>query len=175
MSFCQQWRLNTSKQLWPNGKKIQKYNFPRKKAFCMNVFCFFPIISVQRSHLWKYWNYVIGICFTAILFPQLCNKKGGNIQITDQGSLIGNIYCEYSTVWKFSHFPATLILREINFRWFQKVKNSHVTNFGGFEFWLFENFKLENVKNVLKFKIQNLSHGQNAFFLGFKVTKVDFT
>ena len=77
MSFCQQWRLNTSNQLWPNENKIQTYNFPGKKAFCMNVFCFFPIISVQEIHLWKYWNYVIGICFTAILFPQLCNKKAG--------------------------------------------------------------------------------------------------
>ena len=64
---------------WSNCDQMErKYIntiFQEKKAFCMNVFCFFPIISVQRSHLWKYWNYVIGICFTALLFPQLCNKK----------------------------------------------------------------------------------------------------
>ena len=34
---------------------------------------------------------------------------------TDLGSLIGNFDCRYSTGWKFSNFPSTiLILREIN-------------------------------------------------------------
>ena len=31
--------------------------------------------------------------------------------------------CGYSTVWKFSNFPATLILHHINSGWFQRVKN----------------------------------------------------
>ena len=31
------------------------------------------------------------------------------------------------TVWKFSNFPATLILREINFGWFQMVKKSYLS------------------------------------------------
>ena len=42
--------------------------------------------------------------------------------------------CEYSTVWKFSNFPATLILLEITYGSFQKVKNCRFNNFGGFEF-----------------------------------------
>ena len=37
---------------------------------------------------------------------------------TDLGSRIGNFDCGYSTVWKFSHFSTTLILREINFGWY---------------------------------------------------------
>ena len=32
-------------------------------------------------------------------------------------------------------FSTSLILREINFGWLQKVKNSHFNNFRGFEFW----------------------------------------
>ena len=34
---------------------------------------------------------------------------------TDLDSLMGNFDCGYFTNWKFSNFPATLILREINF------------------------------------------------------------
>ena len=37
-------------------------------------------------------------------------------------------------LWKFSHFPATLILHEINFGWFLKVKNYYLNNFEGCEF-----------------------------------------
>ena len=35
----------------------------------------------------------------------------------------------------FSTFHTTLILREINFDWFRKVKNCCFYYFGGFEFW----------------------------------------
>ena len=37
------------------------------------------------------------------------------LKSTDLGSLIGNFDCGCSIVWKFSNFPATLILDEINF------------------------------------------------------------
>ena len=68
------------------------------------------------------------------------------------------------TQGKFSNFPATLILREINFGWFQKVKNYH---FVGFDFW--KMFTLENVKNCNK--IQIYYNRQNGSFWGYKMTK----
>ena len=55
-----------------------------------------------------------------------------------------------------------LILREINFGWFQRVKNCPFDNFVCFEFWFFGNFSLENVKKIQKFKIQSYSNGQNG-------------
>ena len=61
---------------------------------------------------------------------------------TDLGSLIGNFNCGYWTVWKFCIFSATMILREINFAWFQMVKKCSFYNFEGFEFWFLENFTL---------------------------------
>ena len=56
-----------------------------------------------------------------------------------------NFHIVYSTVWKSSNFPATLIfyhwfLREINFGWFQKVKNCLFNNLRSFEFWFLEIF-----------------------------------
>ena len=94
--------------------------------------------------------------------------------------------CGYSTVWKFSNFPATLILREINFGWFQKVKNCHFNNFGGFEFWFFE--KLHTLKCQKIPKIQNsellkwsnwqflrLQNDQNSFQVNSKVTQSEFS
>ena len=41
----------------------------------------------------------------------------------------------FNTLVKISNFTATHTLREINFGWFQKVKNCHLNKFGGFEFW----------------------------------------
>ena len=54
----------------------------------------------------------------ADLFNSVFNQSPDLLQIlfyTDLGSLIGDFDCGYSTEWKFSHLPATLILREINF------------------------------------------------------------
>ena len=53
-------------------------------------------------------------------------------------------------MWKFSHFPATLILREINIGWFQTVENCHFDNFGGFEIWFFWNFTIEIIHGQAK-------------------------
>ena len=41
-------------------------------------------------------------------------------------------------VCKFSNFPVTLFLREINFGAFHKDKNWHFNNFESFEFWFLE-------------------------------------
>ena len=61
------------------------------------------------------------------------NKKENS---TDLGNLVEIVDSGYSTtVWQISNFPATLILRWINFAWFQQVKNCQFNNFGGFEFW----------------------------------------
>ena len=59
---------------------------------------------------------------------------------TDLGSLIGKFDCRYSTVLNFGSFLASLILREINSGWFQKVKNCYFANFEGFEVWFLEKF-----------------------------------
>ena len=48
---------------------------------------------------------------------------------------------------ELSNFSDTLILHEINFGWFQKVKNCLFNYFGGFEFWFWEKFYIWAVKN----------------------------
>ena len=57
--------------------------------------------------------------------PNLLNNGtaefSSKIHDTDLSSLIRNFYCGNSTVWKLSNFPATLILREINFGWVDRV------------------------------------------------------
>ena len=53
---------------------------------------------------------------------------------TDLSSLIGNFDCGYSIVWNFSHFPVTLPLRDINFGWFQRVKDCHFDNLKALNF-----------------------------------------
>ena len=58
----------------------------------------------------------------------------------DLGSIIENFNCRYSTVWKFSKFPITMILREINFGRFQSVKNCRLTILKTLNFWFFINF-----------------------------------
>ena len=60
-----------------------------------------------------------------ILDATLVNSSDNTIWrrlLTDLGSLIGIFDFGYATVWKFSNFPGTLILREIDFGWFQKIK-----------------------------------------------------
>ena len=66
---------------------------------------------------------------------------------TDLGNLIGDFDCGYSIQWKFSNFPAIMILREISFSWFQKVKNAVLTVLKMLNFDFQKNFTLENVKN----------------------------
>ena len=68
----------------------------------------------------------------------------------------------------FSNFPAA-ILREMNFSWFQKVKNCHfltILEALNIDFW--NNFTVENVQSSQEFKIQSCSNGSNWQFLGLK-------
>ena len=77
-----------------------------------------------------------------------------SVKNTDLGSLIGISDCGYSTVWKFSNYPTTLILREIIFGWFQKVKDWSFNIFWGIEIWFLEKFHT--------WKCQKLSRIQNS-------------
>ena len=54
-------------------------------------------------------------------------------------------------MWKFSSFPGTLFLREINCGWFQIVKNHCFDNFEGFVFWFLKNLKMSKVPKNSKF------------------------
>ena len=54
---------------------------------------------------------------------------------------------------KFNNFSASLILREINFGWFQNVKNCPFNNFenSDFEFWKIHTWKIKN-SQIYKFR-----------------------
>ena len=53
-------------------------------------------------------------------------------------------------MWKFQKFSVTNILREINFGWFQKVKNCHFNDFEGFEFSFFFGISLLKMSEISK-------------------------
>ena len=55
------------------------------------------------------------------------------------------------TMWKFSNFPATLILREINFADFTRSKTVVLTFSEALNFDFWKNFTLENVTISQKF------------------------
>ena len=86
--------------------------------------------------------------------------------ITELGSLIGNCNSWYSTVWKFSNFPTPLILREINFGWYLKVKNWHFNNFKGIEFWFFGKISHLKMPKVSKNKRLKLFKWSKWHLLG---------
>ena len=113
----------------------------------------------MKLFLWDFEKFVKTIINT---YQSQSHKKYS----TDLGNLIGNFDCEYSKVWKFSNFLATLILCEINFSWFQRLKNCCFNNLAGFEFWVFGYFTLENVKCSQKFEIQSYIFSQNCSFWG---------
>ena len=66
---------------------------------------------------------------------------------------------------KFVFLP-TLILREIIFGGYQKVKNCHFNQFWSFEFWFFVNFTLEEVKNTQKLEFAAAKLVKMAIFRG---------
>ena len=85
-------------------------------------------------------------------------------------------YLLTNTVWKFSRFPATLILCEINFGWFQRVKNYRFNNSEGIELWFSR--KISHLKMSKVPKNSNFRTAQTvkiAVFWCFKMTKIDFT
>ena len=102
------------------------------------------IIKGKKYHWQKYsvQNLNIPVQFWGLNFQfkiGQINKYHSEKNCTDMDSLIGNFGCRNSTVWKFSNFPTTLILCEINFGSFQRVKICRFNNFEAFEFWLIEN------------------------------------
>ena len=70
-------------------------------------------------------------------------------------------------MWKIGNFTATLILREINFGSFQKVKNCRFNNFGGFEFGFMEK-TLEMSKVPKNSKVRAAQVVEMAVFLASK-------
>ena len=79
-----------------------------------------------------------------------------SVQSTDLGIKLWTFDCGYPTVLKFSNFSATLNLREINFGWFQKVKDCYFNHFEGFEFWFLQKFHTWNVKSSQKFRVTQM-------------------
>ena len=58
--------------------------------------------------------------------------------------------CVYHALWAELAGNQSTILREIKFGWFQKVKNKHSNNSGGFEFlflWKVHIWKFPKIKN----------------------------
>ena len=53
------------------------------------------------------------------------------------------------TVWKFYNFTITQILRELNFGWFEKVKNCHSNHLEAlnFDFWEISHFEMSKIQN----------------------------
>ena len=92
--------------------------------------------------------------------------------LTDLSILIGNFDCG------FSHFPATLILREINFGCFQKVKNCHLNYFGSFHcnFWWILHLKMSRISKKSnsellkwsKWQFFGLQYDENWFHVKFR-------
>ena len=78
------------------------------------------------------------------------------------------------TMWKFSNFPATLILRDINFGWFQKVKNCHFNKFEGFEYWFLEKFHIWKCQKFPKIQTSEVLKWAKWQFLGYKMTNYWF-
>ena len=76
--------------------------------------------------------------------------------------------CGYPTVWIFSNFSCTLILLEINFGWFQRLKNCRFNNFGSFKvlsFWEFYTRKCQKYPKIQNSALSNWSKWQ---FLSFR-------
>ena len=77
-------------------------------------------------------------------------------------------------MWKFSNFPATLILHETEDADFSGQKLPFLTILPALNFDFWKLFTLENAKS---FQIQNsdMLKWSKWQFLGFKTTKIDFT
>ena len=83
------------------------------------VFCIYhhwifvcPIFGL----LYELWNRI----------EELSSAKKNHVYISLRKNWLNS---KYITVWWFSNFSATLILRDINFGWFQEVKNCHWYHF----------------------------------------------
>ena len=72
------------------------------------------------------------------------------------------------SMWKFNDISDTQILREINFLWFQKVKNCHFDHLSCSEFCIFGNFWHFKSEIFPKIKIQSLQNCYNSSFWRFE-------
>ena len=88
------------------------------------------------------------------------------MKCTDLGSLVGNIQ------WgNFLTFLAILILRKINFGWFQKIKNCHFDHLSRSEFCIFGNFWHFKCVIFTKIKFQSLWNSKNGSFLSSEISQ----
>ena len=94
--------------------------------FCVTTCVFFKSISTKR------WRWCAFLQFHSSFFDNQCCQL--NLKLKLIWEELKNCKSLEPTVWKFSNFPATLILREINFGWFQKAKSAILTIFWSFEF-----------------------------------------
>ena len=118
---------------------------------CCNLYLYFLLRRRNKSSLSRTsLNSILTLNISKIFITITVLGKS---LYTDLGSLNGTFDCGCTTVWKFSNFPATLILREINFSWYQRVKDWHFNLLGGFEFWFLKNFTLEKIKSCQKSEI----------------------
>ena len=117
---------------------------------CTNFFimaseklCMFYAVKKDFADYWQ--------CCQPLQFIIFGLLEFADIKIsTFMSSLVGNFDHGYSTVWKFGNFYGNKILREINFGWFQMVKNCRFNNFEGFEFFTFgkiSHLKVSKPKN----------------------------
>ena len=109
---------------------------------------------MPRSTVWKFHDIFLSVRFYVK-------------SITELGrSLIGIFDCGYFTVLKVINFPVTLILREINSGWFQKVKNCRFNHFGGFELLFLDIFHTQKCQKFPKIQNSYLLKWSKWLFLG---------
>ena len=124
----------------------------------MNYLQLFLHLSVS-SILWKITHWV---CIWYVFSWGLSDSEVS----TDLGSLIGNFDGEHSTNWKSSNCPATLILHEINFDWFQKFKIHPSIMFGILIFREFQTWKCHKFPKIFKL-VNSGQNGKNGLFQNF--------
>ena len=95
------------------------------------------------------WKQLFSNFFSKMLLSRNFSQKSVGVSFCDSHT----VHNYFLTLWNFDNFLATLILREINFGWFQKVKNCHFNNFKDFEFWLLEISHLKISKTSILSKI----------------------
>ena len=61
-------------------------------------------------------------------------------------------------LWKFSNFPAILIIREINFGWVQRVKTVISTILEAMIFWEFHSWKCQKYPKIQNSELLKRSH-----------------
>ena len=101
------------------GKRMLASGWLHPKPICNRCQMFFFCFEKKKLY-WK-WTLDMNMMIRVVLGSHLSCRLQLYIFLlenTDMGILIGNFDCGYSTVWKFSHFSTTLILREINFGWY---------------------------------------------------------